>query len=64
MTCDVKCECGRLSGIASVAVQPKMKPQLAYRLVGEFMVIRQEPLCTHCRKPPLTTGEWKSEGTR
>lgn len=60
MTSSVKCECGKLSGIATIKIVD-LRPTLAWDLQGSFFNKEKGergPFCIECKKPALGN-EWK-----
>ena len=52
----VDCDCGLVSGEASLFMSKDQRPLLGWQLTGKFYVHKQDLLCVGCNKPILIKG--------
>lgn len=59
MQTPVKCDCGKLTGVAAIAQGGE--PAIMYKeLKGDFRIARNLPYCLKCNRPP-TGNEWRND---
>jgi len=61
MKSDVKCECGKVHGTASLSITKRGKTILVYEVQGAFFTNNREGIlyCIQCDKAACTSGDWK-----
>jgi hypothetical protein len=61
MKSNIKCECGKVSGTATMSITKHGKPILSYEVQGIFYTNRKEGVlfCISCDTAACTSGDWK-----